>query len=396
MATVIGMPKLSDTMEDGTVANWLKTVGDYVDEGEALVEIETDKATMEYQSPEEGYLLHIALQAGETANLTAPLAVLGDKDEQLDLDALLGKKTTGQPVSATEAMKVAEQPATVTTASGQRSSPLARKLAAQRGIDLATIKGSGPRGRVVARDLDFKKDAEDGSRVERVDRPTTSRLSSMRRTIAKRLVQATQQIPHYYLKRSANLDQLANSRQQIVKRSQQKISLNSLIAFLCIKALQKHPRINSSWDEAGIIEHQHINLAIAVAVDDGLVTPVVANSENLALYQLDNTIKHLAQRARDGKLEPHEYRDGTFTISNLGMYGIEEFTAIINPPQAAILAVGAALPTAVITDTGAIVKQLRTSLTLSSDHRLIDGAVGAQFLATLVNYLEYPLVAVVE
>lgn len=392
MATVIGMPKLSDTMEDGTVANWLKSVGDYVNEGEALVEIETDKATMEYQSPEEGYLLHIALQAGETANLTAPLAVLGDKDEQLDLDTLLDKKATSQPTSTPEPVAVAEQ-AVTTTATGQRSSPLARKLAAQRGIDLGKIQGSGPRGRIVARDLDVKKDDKD---VSRVDRPTTGRLSSMRRTIAKRLVQATQEIPHYYLKRSANLDQLANSRQQIVKTSQQKISLNSIIAFMCIKALQKHPRINSSWDEAGIIEHQQINLAIAVAVDDGLVTPVVANSETLDLYHLDNKIKHLAQKARDGKLEPHEYRDGTFTISNLGMYGVEEFTAIINPPQAAILAVGAALPTAAIANDGTIVKQLRTSLTLSSDHRLIDGAVGAQFLATLVNYLEYPLVAVAE
>ena len=388
MAIVVGMPKLSDTMEDGTIANWLKTIGDYVDEGEALVEIETDKATMEYQSPEEGYLLHIALQTGETANLNAPLAVLGDKDEQLDLDNLFDKKVTdqaSQPSSTPEPLKVDDQPTTIVSSTGQRSSPLARKLAAQRGIDLSKIQGSGPRGRIIARDIEA---------VKHVEQATTSRLSNMRRTIAKRLVQATQEIPHYYLKRSANLDQLAKSRQQIVSES--RLSLNSIIAFICIKALQKHPRINSSWDEKGIIEHQQINLAIAVAVDDGLITPVVTNSETLDLYQLDSEIKRLAQKAREGKLEPHEYTGGTFTISNLGMYGIEEFTAIINPPQAAILAIGAALPTPTVADDGTVVAQLRTSLTLSSDHRLIDGAVGAQFLATLVNYLEYPLLAVVQ
>lgn len=386
MATVVGMPKLSDTMEDGTVAKWLKEVGDYVDEGEALVEIETDKATMEYQSPEEGYLLHIALQTGETANLNAPLAVLGNKDEQLDLNTLFAKEPTDQ-VSPTSSETVVEQPLSATV--GKRSSPLARKLAAQRGIDLREVQGSGPRGRIVARDLDVEN-------VKVVDQPTTARLSNMRRTIAKRLVQATQEIPHYYLKRSANLDQLAKSRQQIAKELQQKISLNSIIAFMCIKALQKHRRLNSSWHEDGIIEHQQIKLAIAVAVDDGLVTPVIAESETLDLYRLDNEIKRLAQKARDGRLEPHEYTGGTFTISNLGMYGIEEFTAIINPPQAAILAVGATIPTPAFDDDGNVVKQLRTSLTLSSDHRLIDGAVGAQFLATLVNYLEYPLVAVAE
>lgn len=395
MATVIEMPKLSDTMEDGTIANWLKTIGDYVDEGEALVEIETDKATMEYQSPEEGYLLHIALQTGETANLNAPLAVLGDKDEQLDLDTLFNKKTTSQPTSEAEPPETSEQLTALTTTATttrKRSSPLARKVAAQRGIDLQTIQGSGPRGRIVAKDLDIKEVGE----VKDLDRPITSRLSNMRRTIAKRLVQATQQIPHYYLKRSANLEQLANSRQQIADRLQQKISLNSIIAFMCIKALQKHPRINSSWAEDGIIEHQQINLAIAVAVDDGLITPVVANSGTLDLFSLDSAIKDLAQKARKGQLAPHEYTDGTFTISNLGMYGIEEFTAIINPPQAAILAIGAAFPTPVVADDGTIVKQLRASLTLSSDHRLIDGAVGAQFLATLVNYLEYPLMAILR
>ena len=386
MATVIGMPKLSDTMEDGTVANWLKTIGDYVDEGEALVEIETDKATMEYQSPEEGYLLHIVLQTGETANLNDPLAVLGDnKDEQLDLDTLLDKKVANQPVSTVEQMVVSEQSATTVNTTGQRSSPLARKLAAQRGIDLNEVQGSGPHGRIVARDLEVKG----------VSDKTTGRLSGMRRTIAKRLVQATQQIPHYYLKRSANLEQLANSRQQIVDSLQQKISLNSIIAFMCIKALQQHPRINSSWAENSIIEHRQINLAIAVAIDDGLITPVVANSETLDLFTLDSAIKGLAQKARHGQLTPDEYTGGTFTISNLGMYGIEEFTAIINPPQAAILAIGAAIPTPVVADDGTIVRQLRASFTLSSDHRLIDGAVGAQFLATLVNYFEYPLTAIV-
>ena len=411
MAIIIKMPRLSDTMEEGGVANWLKKEGDVIEEGEALVEIETDKATMEYQSPESGHLLRILVAAGQSAELGTPIAVLGDKGEQLD-EALLKDTSKAEEQEhkqqTTPAKQVAPEPASAPaptqqletkTAQAQQSaageeqrikaSPLARRLAAERGVRLENVSGSGPQGRIVARDIEAGMSA-----VVPLRAPTRVALTQMRKTIAKRLQQAKHEIPHYYLKTSANVSHLLQGRQQMNASltAEQKISFNDIVAFMTIKALLQHPQVNTAWaDGQEIIQHHTVNLALAVALPEGLITPVLESSERLSLTALSAASKALITKAKSGRLSPDEYRGGTFTISNLGMYGIEEFSAIINPPQAAILAIGAARAVPQVLNNGQLGVQQRVALTLSCDHRLIDGAVGAQFLATLVSYLEHPL-----
>lgn len=395
MPFVIKMPRLSDTMEDGGIANWLKKEGDKVDEGEPLVEIETDKATMEYQSPESGHLLRILVAAGESAALGAPIAVLGEEGEQIDAALLADSSPAPAPAAApstSPATPPMQEQTPPPTGERVKASPLARRLAAERGIRLEGMRGSGPRGRIVARDLTA------ATTPAATKSPTRVALTKMRKTIAQRLLAAKQEIPHYYLKRSAQVEQLLAGRQQLnaTLPAEQKISFNDIIAFMTIKALLQHPQVNSAWDDGQqIIQHHTVNLALAVALPDGLITPVITNSEHLSLRELSAASKALAAKARDGRLSPDEYRGGTFTISNLGMYGIEEFSAIINPPQAAILAVGAAHAAPQVLANGQLGVQQRVTLTLSCDHRLIDGAVGAQFLATLVAYLENPLLTLV-
>ena len=412
MAIVIKMPRLSDTMEEGGVANWLKQEGDTVEEGEALVEIETDKAMMEYQSPESGQLLSILVAAGQSAALGAPIAVLGAAGEQVDATLLkdAGNATEQAPTPTQDKQPIPTQPSTLTQApatarapeqaptqkqepaqhTGERikASPLARRLAAEQGLRLEHVRGSGPQGRIVARDIGT-------AGVSAVaQEPTRVALTQMRKTIAQRLQQAKHDIPHYYLKASANVGHLLQGRQQLnaTLAPEQKISFNDIIAFMTVKALLQHPPVNTAWaDGQEIIQHHTINLALAVALPEGVITPVIENSAHLSLTALSAASKVLVAKAKSGRLSPDEYRGGTFTISNLGMYGIEEFSAIINPPQAAILAVGAARAVPHVLDDGQLGVQQRVALTLSCDHRLIDGAVGAQFLATLVAYLDNPL-----
>lgn len=397
MAIVIKMPRLSDTMEEGGIANWLKQEGDRVEEGEALVEIETDKATMEYQSPETGHLLRILVAAGQSTALGAPIALLGEQGEAID-EALL-KDTSkaekhapkSQPAQVATAPPQAQRQASAPTAGGRiKASPLARRRAAARGVVLENVRGSGPQGRIVARDIDALDRPADAS----LRAPTRVALSRMRKTIAQRLQQAKHDIPHYYLKASANVEHLLQGRQRLNTSlpAEHKLTFNDLIAFMTIKALLQHPQVNSAWgDGQEIVQHHTVNLALAVALPEGLLTPVIEHSERLSLTALSAASKTLVAKAKNGRLSPDEYRSGTFTISNLGMYGIEEFSAIINPPQAAILAVGAARAVPQVLDDGQLGAQRRVALTLSCDHRLIDGAVGAQFLATLVAYLEHPL-----
>ena len=420
MAIVIKMPRLSDTMEEGGVASWLKQEGDTVEEGEALVEIETDKATMEYQSPESGQLLRILVTAGQSAALGAPIAVLGAEGEQVDATLLEGaskaeeqtptqaKTQEKQPTLAEQSTPMQEQvPAQEQeqeqapiqkqeqvkpkhTGERIKASPLARRLASEQGIKLENVRGSGPQGRIVARDIG----TAGVSAAAPTQAPTRVALTQMRKTIAKRLQQAKHDIPHYYLKAAANVGHLLQGRQQLnaTLSPEQKISFNDIIAFMTIKALLQHQQVNTAWaDGQEIIQHHTVNLALAVALPEGLITPVIENSERLSLTALSAASKALVAKAKRGRLSSDEYRGGTFTISNLGMYGIEEFSAIINPPQAAILAVGAARAVPQVLDDGQLGVQQRVALTLSCDHRLIDGAVGAQFLATLVAYLENPL-----
>jgi pyruvate dehydrogenase E2 component (dihydrolipoamide acetyltransferase) len=417
MAQLIVMPKLSDTMEEGAIANWLKKEGDTVDEGEDLVEIETDKATMTFASAAEGVVLKLVLPPKKTVPLGAPLCVIGQKGEQFSLDDLVAKvggaKSADKgpslpPAAAPAAAQAAPKASVVPVAASPvptadvsmgriKASPLAKKMAADKGINIATVKGSGPAGRVVARDLDH---AQSGSSVALQGRVSASREdrvipnSMMRKTIAKRLLAGKNEAPHFYLTVSADMTRMNDWRARLNKDADKagvKVSVNDLVILAVSKSLSRHPEVNASWQGESIIEYGSVHVAMAVALPSGLVTPVIRHADQLSVREIAKLSRDLATRAKDGRLANEDYAGGTFTISNLGMFGIEEFTAIINPPQAAILAVGATIPTPAVSDRGEVVVQPRMKMTLSCDHRVIDGAMGAQFLQTLVGFIEDPL-----
>lgn len=419
MARLIEMPKLSDTMEEGGIAQWLKKEGDPIDEGEALVEIETDKATMEYSSPEEGFLLKILVPAGKTATLNAPIAVVGDKDEVFDLASLKSPsaKTQKAPKDAdpgaaaptSTAVKATTAPSTLVDpapAKRLKASPLAKKQAESLGIDLQRVEGTGPGGRIVSKDLAGKSHsanpvASSTSAPLMAQTPSLQdkrlELSMMRKTIAKRLTQAKNEAPHFYLRRSVDMSNALTWREKAnLSNPKQKISVNDLFLFAASRALRLHPEVNASFAGDAIELHGGIHVAIAVALPGGLVTPVLRHADQLSLSAVAFQAKQLIQAATDGRLTNQDYVGGTFTISNLGMFGIEEFTAIINPPQAAILAVGATAAVPVVKADGSIGVQQRCRLTLSCDHRVVDGAVGAKFLETLCRYLEDPQMMLVD
>jgi pyruvate dehydrogenase E2 component (dihydrolipoamide acetyltransferase) len=419
MAYVIEMPKLSDTMEEGGIANWLKKEGESVKVGEPLVEIETDKATQEYESPEDGFLLKILIQPGNTVGLRTPIAIVGEKGESFDLAALtaaakpqaskaapaVSGTTLGSESAAKQALVSAPvAPVAAKATNGRvKASPLARKKAAELGVDVAAVAGSGPGGRVVMRDLDAV--AEHGGSTQVVaglgaafvagPQSTTVPVTMMRKTIAKRLVAAKNEAPHFYLTISADVSGLVEWRTRLNaeagKSGAPKVSLNDLVILGVSRALVRHPMVNASWQGDTIIQHHAAHICVAVALPQGLVTPVIRNAHLLGLRDIARQVSELAAKAKDGKLTNDDYAGGTFSISNLGMFGIEEFTAIINPPQAAILAVGAAVPTPWVDAKGQMVVQQRMRMTLSCDHRVVDGAMGAQFLKTLVGFLEDPM-----
>lgn len=421
MASVVEMPKLSDTMEEGGIANWLKKEGDSVKEGEPLVEIETDKATQEYESPAEGVILKLLVAPGKTVKLRTPIAVIGAKGEAVDLAkfAVPEKAAAPAPKAAAAAPKAATpRPAAnaptppqsqpqIQSADGRvKSSPLARRVAAERGIDVANVHGSGPGGRVVLRDLEgvatggAKSSGAGSSPV--VAAPagagdTVMPVSMMRKTIAKRLLAAKNDAPHFYLTVAANMQRANEWRERLNAEAAKsdgklaKISVNDLVIIASAKALRRHPLVNASWQGDTITLFGSVHVAMAVALPEGLVTPVIRDTDHLGLREIAVRAKELALKAKDGKLGNADYQGGTFTISNLGMFGIEEFTAIINPPQVAILAVGATQVVPAVNSEGAVVAEPRMKMTLSCDHRVVDGATGAQFLQTLVRYLEDPL-----
>jgi pyruvate dehydrogenase E2 component (dihydrolipoamide acetyltransferase) len=426
MANVVEMPKLSDTMEEGAVASWLKKEGDTVDEGGALCEIETDKATMEYQSPFGGVLLKIIAQPGKTMALNTPIAVIGKKGEAFDLEALLAKSGAAKaPAPAAPVAKAAPVPAAPKAApapvapaprapapvaapapvSGGRikSSPLARRMAAASNVNLAGVAGSGPGGRIVMRDIEAAV-ARGGNGVGGGFAPLAPRedqtipVTLMRKTIAKRLLAGKNDAPHFYLTRSVNMGQMMQWRQMLndaAGESGVKVSVNDLIIFAASRALRRHPEVNASWQGENIIQYGAVHMCVAVALPTGLVTPVIRNADQLNIRDIAAASRNLAQRAKAGQLANEDYAGGTFTISNLGMFGIEEFTAIINPPQAAILAVGATIATPAVDAKGNVVVEQRMKVTMSCDHRVIDGAMGAAFLKTLTAYLEQPLMMMV-
>lgn len=413
-AEIITMPRLSDTMEEGTVAKWNKKVGDTVNEGDILAEIETDKATMEFESFYQGVLLHIGLNEGESAAVDSVLAVIGKAGTDIDLvlSALASSKPTSSaqetpsaaPASAPAKVEILEvksvpAPTTAAVTSNGRiiASPLAKKLAAEKGIDLARIQGTGDAGRIIKRDIDnFQPQAGGGVQPftpKSTESVTEIANSQMRKTIAKRLSASKFSAPHYYLGVEFDMDNAIAFRNQYNSIPETKISFNDIVVKAVALALKQHPQVNAKWEDHQITQHHHVHVGVAVAVEDGLVVPVVKFTDEQSLPQIGAAVKDYAVRARERKLKPEEMDGSTFTISNLGMFGIQEFTSIVNQPNGAILSVGAIVQKPVV-KAGEIVIGNTMKLTLACDHRVIDGATGAQFLQTLKSYVENPLTMV--
>ena len=410
---VVKMPRLSDTMEEGTVSSWLKKVGDKVEEGDILAEIETDKATMEFESFYAGELLHIGVQVGESAAVDSLLAIIGPTGTDVasvlaasanvssDNSPIVEKETTTvdtQPIATTEPSEpVTAMPVVSTANTNERimASPLAKKIAEEKGIDLRQVQGSGEHGRIVKRDIEQFVPASAASSVQAFvpkgqesseDIPN----SQMRKVIAKRLAESKFSAPHYYLSVEFDMDAAIAFRKQYNELPDTKISFNDIVVKATALALKKHPQVNSRWFDDRMQLNHHVHIGVAVAVTDGLVVPVVRFADEMALPQIGSQVKDYAVRARDKKLAPDEMEGSTFTISNLGMFGIDEFTSIINQPNSAILSVGAIVQKPVVKD-GQIVVGSTMKLTLACDHRTVDGATGAQFLQTLQEYIEQPL-----
>jgi len=411
MAEIVRMPKLSDTMTDGTVAAWHKKVGDKVKSGELLAEIETDKATMEFESYVDGILLYIGVQKGETVAVDALLAVFGKEGE--DVSAIVAAEgaapaakeeapVTAAPVPVAEAPKALVAQAPVAAAHSpaaapvpfndgrMRVSPLAKKLAEDKGLPLQYIPGSGDGGRIVRRDIDAFMAGASIQSTSAVESYTEENVSQMRKTIARRLAESKFTAPHFYLTMEINMGRAVEARAAMNAATGSKVSFNDMVVKATALALKQHPKVNSSWQGDTIRYNHHVHMGIAVAVDEGLLVPVVRFADTKTLAQINQEVKTFAEKAKTKKLQPSDWEGNTFTISNLGMFGIEEFTAIVNPPDACILAVGAIREVPVVKN-GAVVPGHTMKLTLSCDHRVVDGASGSAFLQTLKAMLEEPV-----
>jgi len=412
---VITMPRLSDTMTDGTVATWLKTVGDQVSEGDMLAEIETDKATMEFECFYEGTILYIGVQEGETAPVDSLLTIIGPAgtdvsaivanggavpaSEEAPAKATPEKKEAKAAPAKKEEAKPAATASTSTTNGGRVfASPLAKKIASDKGFNLADITGSGENGRIIKKDVENFTPAAKTEAAPAVANVATASLenseevknSQMRKAIAKSLGNSKFSAPDFSLNIEVDMDNAMASRKIINAIPDTKVSFNDMVVKACAMALKKHPQVNTSWSEANTIYHSHIHVGVAVAVDDGLLVPVIKHTDGLSLTQIGAGVRDLAGKARNKKLTPAEMQGSTFTVSNLGMFGIGSFNSIINQPNSAILSVGAIVQKPVVKD-GQIVVGNTMNLTLTSDHRTVDGAVGAQFLQTLKTFIENPV-----
>jgi pyruvate dehydrogenase E2 component (dihydrolipoamide acetyltransferase) len=419
MAEVVYMPKLSDTMTEGVVAAWTKKVGDTVKAGEVLAEIETDKATMEFESFFDGVLLHIGVETGKAAPVNSVLAIIGQAGE--DISAALANAAAGAPGATTStpeptpapAPEVASAPAPVaataptpapvaapvaaTSNTSDRvfASPLAKKLASERGIDIQAVAGTGENGRIVKRDVDHyvpytpaSKPAAAVSNTGQVsyyDEP----ISQMRKTIARRLAESKFTAPHFYLTLDIDMSNAIATRKSLNSLDGVKVSFNDMVIKAVAMALRQHPTVNSAWMGDFIRRNEHVNIGVAVAVDEGLLVPVVRFADNKGLTQISAEVREFAQKAKDKKLQPSDWEGNTFTISNLGMFGIESFTAIVNPPDSCILAIGGIKEVPVVKN-GQVVPGSVMKVTLSCDHRVVDGASGASFLQTFKTYMEQP------
>jgi len=425
------MPRLSDTMTEGVVAKWHKQIGDTVNEGDLLAEIETDKATMEFEAfpGQEGKLLYIGTGEGETAPVDTVLAILGEEGEDIEAlkaggaapaaEAAPAKEEVSAPAAApapepapvaapapvpTPAPEAA--PVQVATDGSLKASPLARKLAAEKGVDLSMLKGSGDHGRIVKRDVDSFNPAIHTSpqpgvsataapaAPAGVENYTDYPVSQMRKVIAKRLSESKFTAPHFYITMDIDMDNAIAARKAMNASGDVKISFNDLVVKATALALKKHPAVNSSWMGDFIRVNDHVHIGVAVAIEDGLLVPVLRHADQMALSHISASVKDLAGKAKDKKLQPADWEGNTFTISNLGMFGVEEFTAIVNPPDAGILAVGGIKQVPVVKD-GQVVPGNVMKVTLSLDHRVADGASGAAFSQSLKAYLENPVTMLV-
>lgn len=416
MAEVIRMPKLSDTMTEGVVAEWHKKVGDSVSSGEILAEIESDKATMEFESFYDGVLLHIGVEKGKAARVDSILAIIGEKGE--DVNAILKEESSKQEKSEKEEPpkqdkveatpvaqpKVEEQPlpkpavaasskpvmAAQPSANGRlKASPLAKKLAEEKGYDINRIPGSGDGGRIVKRDVEAFTSVGPSS-LNAVESFQDVEVSQMRKTIARRLAESKFSAPHFYLTMKIHMDAMIDARDSINSVSSSKISFNDLVIKACAVALKQHPQVNAAWMGDYIRYNQHVHVGVAVAVPDGLLVPVVRFADSKRLTEISGEVKDFVLRANDKKLQPKDWEGNTFTVSNLGMFGIDEFTAIINPPDSCIMAVGGIEEVPVVKN-GQIVPGNVMKVTLSCDHRVVDGASGSKFLQTFKKLMENPI-----
>lgn len=406
---VITMPLLSDTMTTGTVASWVKKLGDDIKEGDILAEIETDKATMEFESFNEGTLLYIGVEEGESAPVDSILAIIGKRGT--DVTEVVKNYGKGKPKTETKTAETTQEstPEVISSApqsAGERifASPLAKKIAEDKGLDLSQIKGTGENGRIIRADVEnFTPSMQSAKPATAEAQKTTQqpelqgqeaseqiKNSQMRKVIAKRLSESKFTAPHYYLNIEVDMDNAMTSRKIINNVPDTKVSFNDMVVKAVAMALKKHPKVNSQWKEDTTIVNHHIHIGVAVAVEDGLVVPVVKFADGLTLSQIGAAVKDLASRARAKKIQPSEMEGSTFTISNLGMFGIESFTSIINQPNSAILSVGAIIEKPVVKN-GQIVVGNTMKLSLACDHRTVDGATGAEFLQTLKQYIENPV-----
>ena len=426
MAEIIRMPKMSDTMEEGVIAGWLKKVGDEVKSGDILAEVETDKATMELESYDDGFLLHVGVKDGESVPVDGVIAIIGEKGENIDdiLKEVSNEQNNNEAVdpkdeeeivdedeSVEENLEVKEEEEVKNTedkiedinidfsneSDRIKASPLAKKLASEKGVDISMVKGSGDGGRIIKEDIENFKHSENIPTKEVKLPEIYSKesyeeipVSQMRKTISKRLAESKFSAPHFYLTMEINMDNCIEGRNKINETSDVKISFNDIIIKAAAVSLRKHPMVNASFLTDKIRVNNHIHIGVAVAVDEGLLVPVIRFADNKSLSHISTEVRNLAGKAKNKELQPSDWEGNTFTISNLGMFGIDEFTAIINPNDACILAVGGIKNTPVVKN-GEIVPGNVMKVTLSCDHRIVDGAIGSAFLKTLKELIEDPI-----
>ena len=405
MAVAIKLPRMSDTMEEGTIVSWFVKVGDQVKSSEMIADVETDKATMELENFEKGEVLHLNVEEGETIPVETVIAIIGKKGEDFQhlLEEAPAAPAVEENAEEVSAPAVEETPASTPVAATSAStsnnssngrvfaSPLAKKMAEEQGIDLGSVNGTGDNGRIVKKDIEnYVPSAAPSAGTVGVESYEDVPVTQMRKTIAKRLAESKFTAPHFYLTKEIRMDAVMAARKRMNEYSETKISVNDLVVKAVAVALKKHPNVNSAWLGDKIRRNHHVHIGVAVAVEDGLLVPVVRFADNKTLSQIGTEVRDLAGKAKNKELQPKDWEGNTFTISNLGMFGIDEFTAIVNPPDACILAVGSSKET-IIVENGEMRPGHVMKVTLSCDHRVVDGVTGAKFLQTFQELMEEPV-----